>query len=447
MNALAQLERIVDAVLGAPPPAAAVVVDASCRKGATTRFADSQIHQNTWNEDWHVAVRAVLDDGRAGIAVGHSDDPADAARLRERAVGIARLALPDPDFPGAAGPSESRSGWSDASTAAAGPAERAEAVRTIVDTARPFAASGSVVTVSRERVLGTSEGADLHAADTRAKFTLVLTGPRSTGFAEDGSHAFAEIDPAAVTRRAAAKVHAGRDPAPVAPGLWPVILEPSAVASLVQYLGYLGFGAKIVGEGRSFVSGRLGEAVLDPSITFVDDAADPQARGFPFDGEGTPKQRVVLVRDGVLEGVVHDRRTAAKARTTSTGHALPPPSVIGPIPLHPFLLPGDGGSVDDLVAASERALLVTRFHYVNVARPKETVLTGMTRDGTFLVEEGRVVRSVRNLRFTQSLVDALSRVDAVATETGYGTEIRGLDTWVPAMALPAFRFTGETDFG
>jgi predicted Zn-dependent protease len=447
MNADA-LARLADAAIEAASDATAVEVMSSRVSGGVTRFADSQIHQNTAKDLWEVAVRCVLADGRAGVTSISSDDPADAAVAGSRAVALARLAPPDPSFAGVAGPVPTPpSPWCDPATAATTAAERAAVVAEIVTETAGVSAAGSVATDLTECVVRTSAGADLYGARSGAQINLVLTGPASTGHAESGSHAIGELDPARAARRALGKVRAGADAGPVEPGEWPVVLEPSAVASLIQYLGFVGFGAKVVDEDRSFASGRFGEAVLDPKVTMVDDALDPQGRGFPFDPEGTPKQRVEFVRRGVLTGVAHDRQSAARAGTVSTGHALPPPNPFGPLPMDPFVLPGDGGGIDDLVAGTERGLLVTRFHYVNVLQPKETVLTGMTRDGTFLVEDGRVVRPVRNLRFTQSVVDALGEVREISSETGYGTEILGGGTQLPALALPRFRFSGATDFG
>jgi predicted Zn-dependent protease len=233
----------------------------------------------------------------------------------------------------------------------------------------------------------------------------------------------------------------------VDPGEWTVILEPPATGTLVQFLAYLGFSGRAYQEQRAFTSGRLGEAALDPAVTIADDALAPDTVGFPFDAEGTPKQRVELVRDGVLAAVVHDRATGARAGTGSTGHGLPAPNTWGPLPVNPLMSPGDGGSIDDLVAGCERGLLVTRFHYTNVVEPMEAVLTGMTRDGTFLVVDGRVTGAVRNLRFTQSALAALARVEAVSTETGYASELFFAGSRCPALRLPAFTFTSATTFG
>ena len=208
------------------------------------------------------------------------------------------------------------------------------------------------------------------------------------------------------------------------PGDYAVVLEPAATATLVEFLCYIAFNGKELIEGRSPLVGRLGEQVCDPRVTIVDDALTPLLPGVPFDFEGVPKRRVTLIDKGVASGVVYDLASAHAAGTESTGHGLPAPNPEGAFPLHPCMAPGDTPA-EDLVAGMERGLLVTRFHYTNVLNPMDTTLTGMTRDGTFLVEDGRVTSGVHNLRFTQSIFDALSAVEDIGRETEVASEMFG----------------------
>jgi predicted Zn-dependent protease len=274
----------------------------------------------------------------------------------------------------------------------------------------------------------------------------VVTGPEGgSGFAEAVARRVDEIDAAAVGARAAEKAERSRSPVPVDPGRYTVVLEPAAVATLVGFLGWLGFGGREYIEGRSCLSGRAGERVVDPRISIYDDGASPETIGLPFDFEGTPKRRVDLIESGVFRGPVYDRRTAKQAGTASTGHALPPPNPEGPFPLNLFLAPGDA-SLEEMIARTERGLLVTRFHYTNVVHPTRSVITGMTRDGTFLIERGEVVRPVRNLRFTQSILEALEGTLAVGRETELASEEFFLSaSRVPALHLQGFAFTGVSD--
>jgi len=416
------------------------------RTSGLTRFANSQVHQNVWTDDVAVVVRVVAEGGRVGVVGVGTEDPAEVALAASRALAAARVAPEDPDFPGLAPAAPVGAVSVDDATAAATPGDRAAAVRALLAEVPPgHEAAGAYETAGAERGVVTSAGQAATARHSSAALSVVVTGPASSGWGEASGRAMADLDPAGAGRRAAAKALAGASPRDVDPGTWPVILEPPAVATLVEFLAYLGFGGRAWLEERAFTSGRLGERALDPALTIVDDATAPETLGWPFDHEGTPARRVDLVRDGVLAGVVHDRTTAAAAGTTSTGHAQPAASTDGPLAAHPLLLPGDGGTVDDLVAGCERGLLVTRFHYTNVVRPMEAVLTGMTRDGTFLVEDGRVVGAVRNLRFTQSALAALARVEAVSTETGSGADVFA-GSRAPALRLPAVTFTSATTF-
>jgi predicted Zn-dependent protease len=225
-----------------------------------------------------------------------------------------------------------------------------------------------------------------------------------------------------------------------------VILEPAAVSTIMQFLGYIGFGGKAFLEGRSFMTGRIGERLADDLVTIVDDPVAEDSLGLPFDFEGVPARRVALIDRGIARSVVWDRATAAKAAdAASTGHALPPPNPYGPLPLNLRMEPGTT-TVDDMVASTDRGLLVTRFHYSNVVNEKETVLTGMTRDGTFLIEEGRVVGGVRNLRYTQNALEALSNVEAVGDRTEISTELFFGGARAPAIKVRDFKFSSTTDY-
>lgn len=441
-------ERLADAALEAAPAGADVEVVVARNAQGLTRFANSQVHQNVWRDDIAVTVRVVADGGRAGVITVHTDDPAQAGQAAQQAGAFALLAPEDPEYPGLAGVAAVGEVPLDEATAAASPGDRAAAVRAVLDQVpSDLEAAGAYRTGTAELGVFTTAGQRVYAPSSSANLTLVVMSDSSSGWAEGGGRAMADVDPGAAGATAVAKALAGRDPVEVAPGSWPVILEPPAVATVMQFLAYLGFSGRSFLEGRAFTSGRLGEQFVDPRITLVDDAADPAATGLPFDYEGTPKQRVELLRDGVAVGVVHDRHSAAKAGAASTGHGLPAPNTYGALPTDPILLPGRDGSVEDLVGACERGLLVTRFHYTNVVHPKESSITGMTRDGTFLVEDGRITSAVRNLRFTQSILEALERIDGLSSTTAYATEIFSDGSRFPALALPAFEFNSTTSFG
>jgi predicted Zn-dependent protease len=230
-------------------------------------------------------------------------------------------------------------------------------------------------------------------------------GLRADGVARRAGVSVAELDGSALGALAAAKARAGADPVELPPGRYDVVLEPSAVADVLMLLGMYGFNGRAVNEARSFLA--PGTAQFDAAVVLDDDATDPAAVGAGFDAEGTPKHPTPLVAGGVSGSPVHDRRTAAEAGTESTGHAIPGGERFGAIPTNLFLRPGDGGSVDDLVAGVDRGLLVTDLWYTRVLDPKTLVVTGLTRNGVWLIENGQIRSAVKNLRFTQSYADAL----------------------------------------
>ena len=217
-----------------------------------------------------------------------------------------------------------------------------------------------------------------------------------------------------------------------------------AVDTLVAFLSYMGFGGRAVVEGRSPFSGKEGQRVCAESVDIYDDALSAETIGIPFDFEGTPKRRVSLIEEGVFRSGVHDRRSARMAGTESTGHALPPPNPEGPFPLNLLFEPGTA-SFEEMVGATERGLLVTRFHYSNIVHPKDAVITGMTRDGTFLIENGEIKHPVKNFRFTQSILEALSNVEMIGRESELASEFFFAASRVPALKISSFNFTSGSD--
>lgn len=413
---------------------------------ALTRFAESRIHQNTARVDGEARVRVVVDGARVGVVATNDLSPAGLREAAAAAVEAARVTPPDEEFAGFAPPATYASaGTDDDATAAATPAERAALVATMLGhLGSGMVAAGTAETGRHEVAVVSSLGVAASHATTRAALTCLVSGATSTGWGEDTAASITALDADAVAARAVGKVEAGRDPRDVDPGDWPVVLEAPAVSALVEWLCWLAFGGRDVVEGRSYVSGRLGERICSPLVTIVDDPLAPDMLGHPFDAEGTPKSPLALVDAGVARAVAHDRTSARLGNAESTGHAFPAPNPQGGMPANPSLRPGDA-SLDDLVAGLERGLLVTRFHYTNAVHPLSTTITGMTRDGTFLVEDGKVAGGVRNLRFTQSVVDALDAVEAVGRETVLGSEFGG-SVRVPALRIGTFHFSSATSF-
>ncbi len=427
------------------PGAAGVEVAVTRSDSAVTRFAGSRVHQSSTRADLEVRVRVVVDGGRVGVARTSSGARDHVRAAAERALASARLLPADPDFPGLAPPATYRPAPPyDEETASAPAGRRAELVaQVLAQLPDGVTGAGTVSTGVVEKGLLSTTGLSAYGVTTSAGATVLAGGGTSSGWAEGGGTAVGALDCAALGRRAAEKVRLGAHPREVPAGRYPVVLEPGATSVLVQWLGWLAFGGKAVQEERSALTGRLGERVCSPLVTVVDDPLSPLLPGLPFDEEGTPTRRTVLLDTGLAAAVAHDRATAARSGTASTGHALPPPNPQGGIPRHLVLEPGSA-SLDDLVAGLERGLYVTRFHYTNVLHPVRTLLTGMTRDGTFLVENGRIVGGVRDLRFRQSALDALAGVQAVGRDLEVSSDLFYGASAAPAVRLADFAFPASS---
>ncbi len=414
--------------------------------GGLTRFANSEIHQSISREDTGLRVR-VAKAGHVGVAASNEATPEGAAAAARSALEMADVVAADPMWPGLA--PEAKPPDVDRfneGTAAASPETRADAVAELIGRCAPGCiAAGAYETVAVELGVSNSEGQFCWAPSTQASLTTVVTGPGGgSGFAEVFAASTEAIDPGAIGSTANDKAVASASPRALDAGAYTVVLEPAATATLIGFLAWVGFGGRGYIEGRSCFSDKQGQQVAAPSISIWDDGTDPRTLGAPFDFEGTPKQRVDLVRDGVFRGAVYDRRTANEAGLDSTGHGLPSPNPEGPFPLHLFMETGDA-TVDDMIRSTDRGLLVTRFHYSNVVNPMESSITGMTRDGTFLIERGEVVGPVRNFRFTQSILGALSSVSMVGREGHLASEFFFSASRVPALKVEEFHLSGVSD--
>jgi predicted Zn-dependent protease len=289
-----------------------------------------------------------------------------------------------------------------------------------------------------------SRGLSVADLDTRTEISLTAFKDDGAGWSSDIAAHRDAIDENAIAAQAVRKAIATRDARPVAPGSYTVVLEPAAVASLLLFAAYKGFGAQQVEDGSSFLAGRIGQRVLGANVTIADDAYDPRTVGHTFDGEGVPRVPVRLIEHGVASGLVHDRDTARRFGCASTGHATPQPSNSGPIATNLVLAPAGRG--EDLLAGVDRGILVTQFHYTNMVEPTKLTLTGMTRNGTFLIEKGEVTRPIRNMRFTQSLVEALNRVSGLGDDARLASALFGGFTVVPSVRNDGLRFSSGTDF-
>jgi len=441
MTDMQALMDICEQVLERSPAAETQVLVGAGTSGLT-RFANSMIHQNVAEANAGLTVEAV-EGKRVGVARTNNTSPEGLTECLERACAIARNQVENPDFPGLADPAAYARVTQDlGGTAACGPDERAAAVGEVCEVARRagLAASGAFSTGSDGMIVANSHGVRAQHLSAAAALNVTMTGPDSAGRTTVEALRVEDVDARALAEVAAQKARDSANPVELPEGEYTVVLEEDAVADLVGFLGWMGFGAKAVQEQRSFLCGKIGQRLCGENITIYDDGLDPTGFALPFDYEGVPRQRVVLIDRGIAQGPVYDRATAAKAGVVSTGHGLPPPATGGPFPLHLCLAPGDS-SVEEMIASTPRGILVTRFHYTNIVHPIRTELTGMTRDGTFLIEGGRVTRGVKNLRFTQSILEALSNVELIGRTAKLVEGAR-----VPALKVHNFRFSSTTEF-
>jgi predicted Zn-dependent protease len=411
-------------------------------RSALTRFANSFIHQNVGEDRLGVSIKLAAG-GRVASAGTTGADDDGLRRLVEDTLAAARLRPVDPDWPGLAPPAPvPEVDHYDPATENAHPEERAGRVADFVSAAPELAAAGFCDSEGGTLGFANSAGQRAEGRSSRATLDGIHRSDDSAGSAHQTASRLALLDGAAAGAEAAERARRSRNPVEVDPDEYEVVLEPECVATIAVFLGYYGFNAKQVEEDQSGI--RLGEEQFDPAISLWDDATDPDGLGVAFDVDGTPKRRVALVTAGVPTALAHDRRTARKAGTESTGHAIPGGDSGGAFPSNMFLGPGSS-STADLVASVDRGLLVTTFNYCRILDPKTMVVTGLTRNGTFLIEGGEVRSGVRNLRFTQSFLDALApgRVLGVAGPARFADSEFGAGVVrAPALRLASWRFTG-----
>lgn len=429
-------------------PAEIVIVH---KDHALTRFANNSIHQNVAELNYTIYLR-VLVGQRLGKASTNQTSSSALDELVAQAKANAAASPDDPNFPGFSEPGNYHPVPAyDQQTAEFSPRARADQVANICRLAREkwLNASGAFSCGTNSFSVANSNGLFAFHNITEADFQCVVMSSNSSGWAQSSSWKIAEIDPESIGREAIHKAELGRNPKKIEPGHFPVILDPYATDDLLDMLNLYGMGGQAVLDGRSWMNDRLGDQAMSTEVDIWDDGLDPRGMPNPFDSEGTPRTRVDIVSKGVAVSPVHDRSTALKANTESTGHALPPyfPSFLlnrGPIGLNLFMAPGSA-DLEELIASTKKGLYVTRFWYTRLVHPRDCVVTGMTRDGVFMIEGGEVAYPVKNLRFTQSYVDALANVEAIGSEvklrkSEYGSHAN----YVPAVKLGKFNFTGTT---
>ena len=421
-------------------------------RSGLARFAGSTQHQATLVDDTNVTLRVVRD-GRVGVAVTNRTSEDGLRELAARAADAVERVRADPDFPGLPEPATPpRLDGYDDETAELGPAEQARLAAAAIDATGETPAYGFFTSGVTELAVASTTGLETSQRVTDATALVLAAAEGLSGYATQTSSAVANVDPEACGKEAAEKAARTSGAGELEPGAYRAVLEPYALGEMLQYFAWDAFGALGLLEERSYLAGRIGERIVDEKVSIADDCLDPQGLPKAFDFEGVPKQRVTLVEDGVARGVVWDRRTAKRAGGDSqtTGHAPPVTlQAYGPLAFGISMAGGDADSVDDLVAAVGDGIYVTRVHYLGIVDPRGGVLTGMTRDGTFRIRDGKLAEPLVNLRFTVAVpnmladVPALSRRVTLVNQSDFYGERYPYGALVPAVATAHFNITGS----
>lgn len=423
---------------------------------ALTRFANSQVHQNVATKKGGVLIKVILNKQISTTRVNTLEEE-QVEEAAAKAAKIAEATRPNKDFKSLPDPEpwSSIEGAFDEETAYCTPKYRAERVKEAIETAHSKspvvkAVAGYLETGSTSFAVANSLGVSAWArmASADMKTTVISKSGASEGFgtAEKCSRLLKDIRPAALAEDAAEKSVKSINPIKLPIGEYPVVLSPLAVSTVVMYLGYVGFSATSYQDGRSFVKYCLNQAIFDSKLNVKDDARDPQTLcAVPIDGEGVPKKAKALISNGVVseESICHNSFTAGKEGKKSTGHAIPPISDFyseRPMPFNMIVNPGDS-AFEEEIADTKRGILVTTFHYVNPVEPTKVVLTGLTRDGTFLIENGEITKPIVNMRFTDSMLSALKNIPMI----GKKLEMVGFRS-VPSIKLEKLRFVGVSAY-
>lgn len=413
---------------------------------ALTRFANNVIHQNVAERQTGITVRAVLGK-RIGVSSTNDLSANGLQKVVERAGLIARYQVENPDFVSLPGPANVRKvNALLPSTMDFGPEKRADVVEIVCQRAaeRNVLAFGALQVTVSELAVANSLGVSTYQSQALADMNTVVMADTGSGYADFFSPDASEIDGEALAREAIDKAIKSQNPVDLEPGEYPVLLEEYAVNDILDFLAYLGFSAMAVQEGRSFMGGHLGQQIMDRQVSIWDDGLETGTPPTPFDFEGVPKHRVSFIDQGVAKEVCYDSYTAYREGKQSTGHALPPPNTYGPLPMNMFM--GTGAvNREDMLQGIDRGIWVTRFWYTRHLHPLTVTVTGMTRDGTFLIEDGEITRPIKNLRFTQSYIEALKEVESISK----GTRLeQGMFAYnrVPAVRLPRWNFVSATTY-
>jgi len=408
----------------------------------TIRFANSFIHQPTSNFENSAKVRLVIGK-KVGVASGNQLDLNSLQRLVSQATEICCFQKDDPGFKSLPGPHSLRKiKQFDQKTAKITSKELAQKVKVVINRAKEenLVASGSLTRFLGGMAVANSLGVWAYQTNTQFSFSTVVMGQSGSGYASALGWRLDQIDEKAVAEKAVQKALSSQKPINLKPGEYEVILESAAFEEIMDYFAWLGPNARVYHEGASYFKGRLGKKVFSSKLNIIDDPFDPRGLPASFDYEGQPKQKLAIVRNGVIKNIAYDSYYAQKYKKTNTGHALPAPNTLGPLVSHLVIKPGQA-SLDQMISKVKRGLLVTRLWYIRSVHFGEMLLTGMTRDGLFLIEGGQIKAPVKNLRFTESIPRIFKNILEIGNDLSVYPSWGGGANLAPSVKVANFRFT------
>lgn len=413
-----------------------------------TRFANSTIHQNMNRVLSMLQVRVIVG-SKMGVSTTNSFDEESIKKVVDRAMLLAKVGENNPDFtsfPKGKEYKEVNNYYQ--STAEYTAKQRAEDIATVVKHASEygFKAFGAHITAQDEIAILNSNGLNAYDLSTYSYLRTVVEGKNGTGYADRLSRDVSKVDADAIGKEAAERCHLAQDPKPLATGEYEVVFLPYAVADIVRFPAYIGFGGQAYEEGRSYMAKKMGEKIMGENISIWDDPYNENTLNSPFDVEGVPKKRVDIIKNGVATDVVYSYATANKYGKEPSGHSSFRRESNYEIASNLVMAAGNS-SVEEMIRNTKKGLLVTRFHYTHCPEPGEVIMTGTTRDGLFYIEDGEIKHSVRNMRLTDSVLRMLSNVDMISSERKLQRDWWSTFTsYLPAIHVTSAKWTGSTLF-
>ncbi|MCJ7508422.1 MAG: TldD/PmbA family protein [candidate division Zixibacteria bacterium] len=406
-----------------------------------SRFAENVIHQNIAQSDHNIFCRVVLGK-KIGISSTNRLEQKEIKKCIEEAIKIAQFQKEDPNFVSLPKPGQKRKAPpSHNHTFSINPQGKALRIEGIVKKCKAdnLFSAGAFQDKKETLVVVNSLGIKKQFEQASAHISLTVNDKeQNSGWAQDFNWNKDELDIENLAKTAIQNALLSKNPIELPAGKYTVILEEAAIANLLLLLSFLGFGAKGFIEKRSFMAGKIGEKLTGDKITIIEDPYSPENPGIPFDYEGVDKKRVLLIENGIAKGVVYDSYHANLAGVESTGHALPPGNNFGPYPQNLVMNEGDSNE-EELVASTEKGILITHFWYLNYMNPSKTMVTGTTRDGTFLIENGKIKSALKNMRIGQSILEAFSNVQMMTKQRKLCPQY-GVSLLVPQMKIENFNF-------